>query len=197
MARPRDYAAEYARRIARGQARGLSRSQARGHPRVREPLASQGGQALPPVPYNPRLEDGLRLMLRRKDPLALNQAARAVHVAPERLRNYFAESEWAYKERGRWRFRQADIVRQLGFPSEGRWVRVRVRGSDQASLWGRYMNAVKAAIRHQDPTALDPFRNDVLIDVRKRKHRLETRLDVLYRLHATDPSFEQIYRIVL
>lgn len=40
MAKARDYAAEYRRRIANAQARGASRSQARGHPRRGEPHLS-------------------------------------------------------------------------------------------------------------------------------------------------------------
>ena len=44
--KPRNYAAEYERRIARGLAKGLNRSQARGHPKATD-LASTGFRAAP------------------------------------------------------------------------------------------------------------------------------------------------------
>lgn len=46
MAKPRDYKAEYARRVRSAEARGLSRSQARGHPRKGEPKAITVREAL-------------------------------------------------------------------------------------------------------------------------------------------------------
>jgi hypothetical protein len=194
MARSRDYAAEYARRIARGQAHGLSRSQARGHPRVREPLATQVGRPVQPA-YTPRLEVGLRHMLRGD---SLHDAAAAAHVAPERLRNYFAQSGFARKERGRWVFDRDQIVRRMLLYSDGRARIIQVRGSESASLIGRYMNAVKRFLRTNDATNLDPFRDDIVTDIRRRKHRLETRPNVLYAIDGQGPEpFEQVYRILI
>lgn len=194
MARPRDYAAEYARRIARGQARGLSRSQARGHPRVREPLATQVGRPVHPA-YTPRLEVGLRHMLRGE---SLHNAAAAAHVAPERLRNYFAQSGFARKERGRWVFDRDLIVRRMQIYTDGRVRVIQVRGSEPASLIGRYMNAVKRFLDSNDASNLEPFKNDVITDTRNRRHRLESRPNVLYRIADSNTTpFEQVYRIVI
>jgi hypothetical protein len=58
--RPRDYKAEYERRIARGQTTGLTRSQARGHPRGTERHASSSPGAKP-VQYDSRLEQGFKV----------------------------------------------------------------------------------------------------------------------------------------
>jgi len=194
MARQRDYRAEYARRIERGLARGLSRSQARGHPKVREPLASRPEQA-PGDRYDPRLELALREMLRGR---SLKQAAKDLHVAPERLRNYFAASDFAEKKHGRWTFQQDKIARRMLIYSAGKPVAVTVIGSEQASLIGRYMNAVKAFLRTNDPRHLAPFEGDTVTDQRGTTYVLETNPNVLYRLASTGgDTFEQIYRIVV
>lgn len=194
MAKPRDYAAEYQRRIARGQDRGLSRSQARGHPRVREPLATQVGTPTRPA-YAPQLEVGLRRMLKGD---SLHTAAAHAHVAPERLRNYFAQSGFADKHGGRWMFHRDRIERQMLVYTEGRARTLRIRGSEPAALIGRYMNAVKRFLDTNDASNLAPFQDDVITDTRNRKHRLETRPNVLYRITTSgDPTFEQVYRIVI
>lgn len=190
----RDYPAEYARRIANAMASGLSRSQGRGHPRAREPLASQD-RAGPGDRYDPRLELGLRDMLRGR---SLNKAAKDAHVAPERLRNYFAESDFADKQRGRWTFRHDQVPRRMLIYADGKAVTVVVIGSEAASLIGRYMNAVKAFLRTNDPAHLVPFKGDRVTDNRGKAYVLETRPNVLYRLTSTgDDTFEQIYRIVV
>lgn len=77
----RDYKAEYRRRLERGLQKGLSKSQARGHPRSGETHASSAST----LSYDRKLEAGLKEMRRGK---SLKAAAKSVHVAPERLRNY-------------------------------------------------------------------------------------------------------------
>jgi hypothetical protein len=196
MARQRDYRAEYARRIAHGLKRGLSRSQARGHPTPREPLAADVGRPMEPGErYDPRLEFGLREMLRGR---SLKEAATEAHVAPERLRNYFAGSEFAHKEHGRWAFRKDRIRRRMLIYTGGKARAIEVLGSEPASLIGRYMNAVKAFLRTNDPGMLAPFRGNRVTAVRGRTFVLETRPNVLYRLDiAGEDTFEQVYRIVV
>ena len=62
--RTRDFAAEYARRIANAMARGLSRSQARGHPKPAEisVRAVQGGRSIEDF----RLQLGLKVLRQKK-----------------------------------------------------------------------------------------------------------------------------------
>src|SRR5207245_9113217 len=71
VARPRNFAAEYARRVARGMARGLTRSQARGHPAPGQRFAS----GYEPSPYDRRLEEGLKLV---REGRSIPRAAAAV-----------------------------------------------------------------------------------------------------------------------
>lgn len=191
MTKPRDYKAEYARRIERGLARGLSRSQARGHPGIEELHASNGSN----LNYDPRLEEGLRAMIRGKP---LREAAREAHVAPERLRRYVGSSEFAKKKGGRWTFEHDQIVRDLLIYSDAQALTMKARGSETASRIGRYMNAVRRFLNTNDPRFLAPFRGDVVKDTRGHKHVLETRENVLYQLAETgDATFEQVYKIVV
>ncbi len=192
--RQRDYAAEYARRIARGVSRGLSRTQARGHPRTAEAFAS-GRRSGPVEEYDPRIEEAVRDILRGKP---LQQAAREAHVSPERLRRQISRSKFMEKRGGRWRVLQDQVERRLLVYSRGRAEVITVRGSDPASLIGRYMNAVRKFLRTNDASNLAPFRGDSVQDLQGTRYPLETRPNVLYRIDASEPeSFEQVYRIVI
>ncbi len=197
MARPRDYTAEYARRIARGQARGLSRSQARGHPRIGEslvappryPAASRRASAT-------RLEQGLRLLFRPTDPLSIDAAAKSARVAPERLRGALAESKFAQKHGGRWVVAQDNLERDELIYTQGRRRVITVRGPEPSALIGRYANAVGRFLTTNNADVLEPFRDVLVTDIRNRRYRLETRPNVLYRIaSASTPTFEQVYRI--
>ena len=183
MPRPRDYAAEYARRITRGVARGLSHSEARGHVHK------------PPF-YDPDLEEGIA-RLRHGKSKSLTRAAKDLGVAPEHLRAYAEQSGIFEKERGRWRIAGDDRLRQMPIYSKGEARTVLLRGGAQWSTAGRYMAAVKAARRQNDPSLLDRFRGAAVIDVTGREYPLETNLNVLYRLPLEqEESFEDIYKIL-
>lgn len=191
MTRPRDYRAEYARRIERGLGQDLSRSQARGHPRPGEAPVSRRG-AMPA--YDPRLEAGLKL-IRAGTPLT--RAAPVIGVSRERLRRYVAQTGVVAKRGGRWTVVQDQRPRQIQLFSWGRALTVTVPGYEHAALVGRYLAAVGAFLDSNDPTHLDPFVGEAITDVRGKRHSFETRPNVLYRLAAgRGESFEQIYRIV-
>lgn len=191
MARPRDYRAEYQRRIARGLIRGLSRSQARGHPRSGEAPVSP--RTSTPA-YDPRLEAGLKLF-RAGTPLT--RSAPTIGVSRERLRRYAIQTGVVEKQRGRWIVIRDNRVRVMPIFSAGRSLTVTIAGYEQAALAGRYMAAVRAFRDSNDPSYLEPFVGEVVTDVRDTWHVFETRPNTLYRLAiGDDETFEQIYRIV-
>lgn len=192
MAAPRDYQAEYARRIAIGEGRGLSRSQARGHARPGE--APVSGRGATPA-YDPWLEQGLKA-IRAGTPLT--RAAPAIGVSPERLRRYVAQTGVVEKRGGRWVVGHDARLRQLPLYSRGRAVTITVAGYEPAALIGRYMAAVRAFLESNDPANLAPFVGESVADVAGKRHVFETRPNVLYRLAAAPAeSFEQVYRIVV
>ena len=188
--RPRDYRAEYARRIGRGAMRGLSRSQARGHPRQTEaPLRIK----MPA--FSRQLEAGLRAI---KSGQSLSEAARSVHVAPERLRRYLAASGIAEKRGGRWTVGPDDTrIRQMLLYSQGAPMVVNVTPAE-ADIIGRYMAAVGRFLESNDPAYLDPFVGEAVTDTAGHRYPLETDPNALYRLDASGgETFEDVYRIVV
>jgi hypothetical protein len=191
MAPQRNYASEYARRIQRGQQRGLSRSQARGHPGTGERHIS----ARVTVPkYDPQLEAGLKAV---RGGESIRGAAKSIHVAPERLRQYIAQTGVAENRGRRWRIGDDRRVRDVPLYTGGRLAVVRLPGYDEAYRAGRFMAAVSAFLATNDASLLAPFEGEYVTDVDGTRHVFETRPNVLYRLSLTAPaSFEQIYRIV-
>ncbi|PLS82774.1 MAG: hypothetical protein CYG60_23540 [Actinobacteria bacterium] len=189
--RKRDYKAEYRRRIERGLSKGQTRSQARGHPRSGEGHASRRGST---PRYDRRLEEGLKEMRRGK---SLKAAAKSAHVAPERLRKYAAQTGVVQKERSRWVVKNDRRSRELQIFSGGRALTIVVPGYAEAELIGRYMSAVGEFLRTNNASNLRPFVGEQVADVNGRTYLLETRPNLLYRLHALGVEpFEQVYRIV-
>jgi hypothetical protein len=82
--------------------------------------------------------------------------------------------------------------------SDGRALQVVVGDFASASKIGRFMSAVSAFLRTNNPARLRDFEGASVTDTSARTHSLETRPNALYRLaSAHDQSFEHIYRIVI
>jgi hypothetical protein len=186
----RNYAAEYARRIANAMARGMSRSQGRGHAQAAE-TSSRG----PPRPIeDDRLQIALRALRKEK---SFGEAARAARISPERLRKQAIERGLIEKSGRRWRTR-ADLPRRILIFSKGQSLAITVGDLSAASLAGRYMSAVGRFLDTNDRSALTPFVGRSVVDLSGKEHPLETRPNVLYRLaSAAEHTFEQVYRIVI
>jgi hypothetical protein len=190
---PRDYRAEYTRRIARGLARGLSRSQARGHPKPSEALARGPRLRYDPDLYR-RLEEGLKALRSGK---SLTTSARTVRVAPERLRRYVSDSGIVERRGRKWIVGPDDRKRDTRIYSNGEAYTVTV-DVDTAAEIGRYLAAVRQFLATNDPTPLAPFHGRSITDLAGRRHPLETDPNALYRLDATgEDSFEDVYRIIV
>lgn len=193
MARTRDYRAEYKRRLARGAKSGLSRPQARGHARYNEaPVKPRATHTNTPA-HDESLESALRA-LRQTGNQA--RAAKAAGVSPERLRRFLRKNALAERVGKTWRITDAR-VREMMVISNGE-VQIRtLRGFDQASLNGEYLNAVKAFLSSNDIELLAPFAGQSVIDARGTAHPLETNPNKLHRLaHAGSEVFHDVYRLV-
>jgi hypothetical protein len=194
MRKPRDYQAEYARRIERGRNRGLSRSQARGHPKAKEKAASaKKGRTSPQ--YDQRLEQGLKLMRSGSN---LTQSAQVIGVSRERLRRYISKTGIVRRKGNRWVFRKDNRKRELLIYTRGKAVTITVAGYEPAARIGTYMSAVGQFLTTNNLAHLDPFVGESVQDVAGKHYFFETNPNTLYRLAETSvQSFEQIYRIVV
>jgi hypothetical protein len=187
MARIRDYAAEYRRRMERGLKRGWSRSKARGHkkplkPRTK-PLSADAGQ---------RFEDALRALR-----LFNNQklAAQSGGVSPRAFRRFLRENRLAHFRKGRWRFTDRRQRKVRAITTRGD-KDLKVKGFNPASAVMRHRAAVREFLNTNDPSLLERFKNWPIVDAEGRTHHLETRPNVLYRLSAAgSESYEEIYRL--
>ena len=188
----RNYVAEYARRIARAVAKGFSKSQARGHPKVTEAVIG-ARRAVKPV-EDDRLQLALKVLRQEK---SLTTAAREAKVSPERLRRYATEKK-LIERRGRRRMVRHELPRRMLLFSDGRAVQVVVGDFTSASKVGRFMSAVSAFLRTNNPAGLREFEGVSVADISGKTYPFETRPNALYRLaSAHDQSFEHIYRIVI
>ena len=192
MKSKRNYALEYARRIARAVSKGFSRSQARGHPKPAE--AASGSKRTAKALEDDRLQIALKVLRQEK---SLTAAAREAKVSPERLRRYATEKNIIERRGRRWTVRH-ELPRRMLLFSDGRALQVVVADFASASKVGRFMSAVSTFLRTNIPTGLHKFEGTSVTDVSGRTHVFETRLNALYRLSpAHDQSFEHIYRIVI
>jgi hypothetical protein len=188
----RNYVAEYARRIARAVAKGLSRSQARGHPKPTEAVIKSRRSARPIE--DDRLQLALKVLRQEK---SLTFAAHEAKISPERLRHYATEKNVIERRGRRWIVRH-ELPRRMLLFSDGRALQVVVGDFASASKVGRFMSAVSAFLRTNNPAGLREFEGMSVADISGKTHVFETRPNALYRLaSAHDQSFEHIYRIVI
>jgi len=190
MPKKRDYKAEYQRRIQRGLKQGLSRSEARGHGKPRSSGAEHKTNAFK---FDRQLEEGLKTMRGGK---SLRQAAKSIQVAPERLQGYIEQAGVAEKKSGRWRIVRDSRQRVVTIFSKGKSQEITVNFLESQKV-GAYSSAVGNFLSTNDPSVLEPFVGKYVIDMNGKRHLLETRPNVLYRLNAAQTeTFEEVYRIV-
>ncbi len=188
MARKRDYASEYRRRIERGLKRGWSRSKARGHG-----MTTKRRRKATPRKYGKEFElalRGLRLFNNQR------LAAKSGGISTKRFRQFLREKRLAHFRKGRWRFtdRRVRTVRAITTRGDNPST---VKGFDAASAVMSHREAVRKFLLDPDPKLLEPFRDWPITDVEGRTHHLETRPNVLYRLSAAGTeSYEEIYRLI-
>jgi hypothetical protein len=187
MARRRNYRAEYQRRIANAAKRGLSRSQARGHARAGE--ASLRAAA---VKSDERLEAALKTLRAIGNQ---SRAAKVAGVSVERFRRFLQSNALASRQGRQWKFHD-HRTRRMTVISNGEARQRTLRDHDQASVNGKYLNAVAAFLDSNDAEHLHPFVGQSVIDDKGRAHLFETRPNKLYRLsQAGGEAFHEIYRL--
>lgn len=158
---PRDYRAEYTRRVERGLAKGLSRSQARGHPKAQEQNVRI------PRPIN---DDDFQISLRElRSGKTLREVARLIHVSPERLRNQAAIRGAIIRQGRRWVVRD-DLPRRMLIYSRGESFAITVGDFAEASMVGRYMAAVSKFLETNDPKPLEAFTKQSVRDRKGNTH---------------------------
>jgi hypothetical protein len=82
------------------------------------------------------------------------------------------------KRSGRWIANKTDsIQRALQIYEKGRIITIVVNKSKYASLIGSYYNAVKNYLLTGDSSYLTPFKDKIIIDIYRKRHRLETNPD--------------------
>jgi len=113
-------------------------------------------------PRNPReaqaRERALAALARmRREKLSRQAAARAEHTDPRTMQRYVRSALRQDRPRGRYRATKGDNFRRdLQIPTALGMVSVKVRGSRQAAILGRYMNALGKNLRG-DTEALKEF----------------------------------------
>ena len=190
--KPRDYKAEYARRIQKALEKGFTRSQARGHAKAGEaPISTR--QSPKPL-ADTQLQRALK-ELRQKQ--SLTAAAKAAGISPERLRANLLSKTAIEKQGRRWSVKP-DLPRKVLIYSEGREFTPIVGDYSEASLAGKYIDAVGDFWTTADPSHVEDFVGKSVTDIKGRAYPLETNPNALFRLRKVSrTTFEDVYRIVV
>lgn len=105
---------------------------------------------------------------------------------------------YLYKDKGKWIVTATDkIETQMLFYSRDKGqISIVTASSKDRSLIGKYMVYVNKALKHNDPSVLDEFRNLKIIDAEGKEHHFETDLDKLYEIEEAqeEPEFLEIYQ---
>jgi hypothetical protein len=193
---PRDYKAEYRRRIERALNSGLSRAQGRGHPGAGEPYIRPRKQPRRQL-FDGKLEKALKEL--RKGGATLSGVARNASVSRERLSRYIKSVAGARREGRRWLF-DDKRVRRMEIITTEQWrpVKLRVRGFEPASRAGSHAQEAAQALLDQrlGPEFIRKWEGQGIEDVRGRWYTLSTDLNQIYSaVLMNDYSFENYYRI--
>jgi hypothetical protein len=126
--------------------------------------------------------------------MSLGEAARQEQLKPTEVIRQIGR--YLFKHNGQWRARQTDTIeRSRWFFSNGERISVILTNSRDASLVSKYLATVRHALETGDESLLKPFKRLTIKDADGKKHRFETRLNVLYELEEQrdEDHFDGIY----
>lgn len=167
------------------------------HPRKKQkPL----GEVKKRIPAKMKLSDltpkerNLRSKARKvffdvKSGKSLESASKDYRIKPETVRRHV---DGFVKESGRWRVKR--LVKNevsMRIYSRGREQHILVPDIRQASIIGRYNNAVKIFLQTHNESFLSPYIGLVIKDSHGVAHRLETDPEALYMIWERKPEEQQ------
>ena len=129
----------------------------------------------------------------RSDKVSLTQAAREARVSPRTVTKY-GTSALRKTKSGKYAVKKNDnLLRLMRIPAGDGMRDIAIRGSKQASLLGKYWNALDRYYPTGDASELEPFRGKSIKDVNGEDVPLLVDSEALDRLLAAGVSFESIY----
>ena len=136
----------------------------------------------------------LRLM---KEEKSLTASSKSVGINAETAKRNLGM--FIYKRKRKWHAKKSEnnIQRELQIYERGKVRSIVVRNSKDASLIGQYYNDVKHALTTGDWKPLQKYKRRKIKDVKGKKHRLETRPEVIKEIELSmeDTEFIPIYDV--
>jgi hypothetical protein len=102
-----------------------------------------------------------------------------------------------YKSGANWKVTASDSI-QIGmliYSTEGQKTIITASSKDR-SLTGEYFACVQKAVKNNDPSVLDKFKDIQIVDAKGKTHHFETDLQALYGIMEAqeEPEFLEIYQ---
>ena len=174
----RDHLAEYKRRITLGGQRGISKGQARGHAGKGEvPVATLKQQGLF-KPSNSLIERKYYKVLKRVAAGAsLSEAAKKLHIAPKTVRKLDKERDALVRDEKTGRYvvkasSEFDVLTRDGTLFKGVAL-----DKYNATILGKYWNAVQKALNGSNTNTLKGYRNVPVYDIYGQRYVLLTNIN--------------------
>ncbi len=163
--------------------------------RIRKPkdLSKKAWSRLTPKQKSERIL-ALKVLSQMRERKSLSRASEEFGISPETAQSHIRSA--IKKKRNRWVAKKHDrIQRQMVINEKGESKSIIVINSKDASLIGKYHNAVKQFLQTGDESLLKPFKNESIKDSRGRKHLLETNPQALFDIAEAreDAEFFEIY----
>jgi hypothetical protein len=102
------------------------------------------------------------------------------------------------KSRGKWRVTQTDRIEaeMLIYDRNHGQISIITTNSKDRSLIGKYFSSVQKALKNNDPSVLNKFKDRKIIDSEGKEHFFETDLERLYEITDAqeEPEFLEIYQ---